>query len=126
MWQVDGVTEAEQSLLLYIAATPRLVSLLYDLDWLPEQLTEGSRARKMMLAIAEAWRDDRMHRAVPAANILALVRAFPLGHTAHWDEEGNAGQTCPLCIAQREAMRELEQTLVGIASPTPSSREICA
>ena len=50
--------EHNDELLKYINDRPALVSLLYDLDMLPEQLDEGSRDYGRMLLIAEAWRND--------------------------------------------------------------------
>lgn len=40
----------------YINDTPELLSLLYDIDMMPEQLKIGTREFCRMLAIAEAWR----------------------------------------------------------------------
>lgn len=42
------------TVITYINSTPELVSLLYDLDMLPEQLEEGSKDWKRMFILA-AW-----------------------------------------------------------------------
>jgi len=41
------------------------------------------------------------------ANVIQLVRNFPLGHTGHWDRKGNHGASCLLCQEQDKAIREL-------------------
>ncbi len=46
-----------QQLLQYVNNTPALLSLLYDLDLMPEQLERGSRDWVRMLMIAKAWKD---------------------------------------------------------------------
>lgn len=45
-------------LLHYIGDTPGLISLLYDLDLLPEQLKPGTDEWSRMLLIAETWRNS--------------------------------------------------------------------
>jgi len=45
----------ENELLLLINKEPLLLSLLCDLDLLPEQLEEGSREWAQMLVIADHW-----------------------------------------------------------------------
>ena len=45
-----------RQLLAYINETPPLLSLLYDLDWMPEQLERGGRDWFRMLMLAEAWK----------------------------------------------------------------------
>jgi hypothetical protein len=45
------------------------------------------------------------------ANAIRLVRAFPLGHAGHWDRSGNHGRSCPLCLEQDKAIRELLEAL---------------
>jgi hypothetical protein len=46
--------ESEIKLLAHINATPGLLSLLYDLGLMPEQLKEGSKQWEQMLTLA-AW-----------------------------------------------------------------------
>lgn len=47
-----------KDLMRYICDTPELLSLLYDLDLLPEQLEEGSKDYGRMLLITDAWRHE--------------------------------------------------------------------
>lgn len=63
------------------------------------------------------------------ARVIELVRRFPLGHTAHWDAQGNHGRTCPLCRAQSAAKQELLRVLQEPAAtdaPTPPALCECA
>ena len=48
------ITESHDSLIRYINDTPELLSLLYDLDLMPEQVAEKSRDYGRMLLLA-AW-----------------------------------------------------------------------
>jgi hypothetical protein len=45
-----------RELLSYINETPPLLSLLYDLDWMPEQLERGEHDWFRILMLAEAWK----------------------------------------------------------------------
>ncbi len=49
------ISKAERELLNYINDTPRLLSLLYDIDLLPEQ-TLNSKYWIKTLIIAEQWK----------------------------------------------------------------------
>lgn len=51
--------ETHGDLLKYINSTPELLSLLYDLDLLPEQLRDGSREYRQMLTLANWYRKTR-------------------------------------------------------------------
>lgn len=51
------LNENARELLRYINATPALLSLLYDIDMMPEQLTRGTSPWVNMLIIAAAFRD---------------------------------------------------------------------
>jgi hypothetical protein len=42
----------------YIKETPRLLSLLYDIDLLPEQTIDKPEHHIKTLRIAQAWRDN--------------------------------------------------------------------
>ena len=46
--------EAEKAILAYINSTPELLTLLYDLDLLPEQLKEGTEDWIRMIKLS-AW-----------------------------------------------------------------------
>jgi len=48
-----------KALLRYITDTPELLSLLYDIEWMPEQLEEGTADWCRMLIISEAWRNRK-------------------------------------------------------------------
>jgi len=50
---LDAIT---RPLLKYIEKTPKLLSFLYDLDLMPEQLDRKSRNWFRMLQIAEEWK----------------------------------------------------------------------
>ena len=45
-----------QPVLKYISETPELLSVLYDIDFLPEQLEEDSKDWCRMIMIAGAWK----------------------------------------------------------------------
>lgn len=47
-----------QNLYEYINNNPRLLSLLYDIDLLPEQTMDDPKLHIKTLRIADAWRDD--------------------------------------------------------------------
>jgi hypothetical protein len=49
------MNEQAKSLIAYINSTPYLVSLLYDLDLLPEQVESDSHDFRRMLIIANAF-----------------------------------------------------------------------
>ena len=46
-----------KELMLYINEDDGLMSLLYDMDLLPEQLEKGSRDWRRMLILSERWRE---------------------------------------------------------------------
>jgi hypothetical protein len=48
-----------QGLLAYICDTPALLSLLYDIDLLPEQ-TVNTADYRTTLAIADAWKNNEV------------------------------------------------------------------
>lgn len=50
----EELTQEELRLCRYISATPWLLSVLYDMNLLPEQLETGTRAWAQMLLIASA------------------------------------------------------------------------
>lgn len=54
--QREAATVIVKDLIQYINLTPGLLSLLYDLDLLPEQLNEGSADWKRMLTVASFYR----------------------------------------------------------------------
>jgi hypothetical protein len=47
------------ALLKYICDTPELLSLLYDIGMLPEQLRVGSEGWRKMILITAAWREAK-------------------------------------------------------------------
>lgn len=49
------IKELAQKLKIKINKTPGLLSVLYDLGWMPEQLDEGTREWGRMMMLAEAW-----------------------------------------------------------------------
>ena len=49
------ISQTESELLSYINDTPRLMSLLYDINLLPEQTMDSRHWRKTLI-IAEQWR----------------------------------------------------------------------
>jgi len=51
-------TRRVRQLMEYINATPALLSLLYDMDFMPEQLEPVSRNWFRMLMLAEAWKEN--------------------------------------------------------------------
>ena len=51
--------EEVRQLKLYLNETPELLSLLYDIDLLPEQLEDGSREWFHMILIIEAWKNRK-------------------------------------------------------------------
>lgn len=54
---MDPKEKHEQELLRFVNTQPLLISLLYDLDLLPEQLSDhSSKAWRQMLAIALHWK----------------------------------------------------------------------
>lgn len=59
----DTVEPLVRQLLAYINDTPTLLSLLYDLDWMPEQLERGGREWFRMLMLAEAWKANMPNNA---------------------------------------------------------------
>jgi hypothetical protein len=46
-----------RSLLRYVGETPELLSLLYDMDLMPEQLKERTHDWARMLLLAQAWKN---------------------------------------------------------------------
>ena len=52
----DTVDPFVRQLMQYINDTPPLLSLLYDMDFMPEQLEQGSHNWVRMLMLAEAWK----------------------------------------------------------------------
>ena len=48
-----------RELKLYINRTPELLSVLYDMNLLPEQLEEGTQDWGRMLMLAAAWRNRK-------------------------------------------------------------------
>lgn len=54
----DNVVEDRiKSLLSYANKTPELLSLLYDMDLLPEQLKQGTRDYSRMLMLINTWKN---------------------------------------------------------------------
>lgn len=49
----------EKSILDYISNTPVLLSLLYDMEMMPEQLKRGSLDWYRMLILAERWKSKK-------------------------------------------------------------------
>lgn len=54
------IRDEETALLNYISTTPSLLSLLYDIDLLPEQ-TMGKRDFGRTMMIAAYWRKEFQH-----------------------------------------------------------------
>lgn len=50
-----SIPESRAEMLAYINATPPLLSLLYDLDLMPEQVEEDSEDEERMFKIADHW-----------------------------------------------------------------------
>lgn len=48
----------ETPLLQFINDCPALLSLLYDMDWMPEQLKRGTREWILMLLLVEYWKNE--------------------------------------------------------------------
>ena len=72
----DTVEPLVRQLLGFINDTPPLLSLLYDLDWMPEQLERGSRDWFRMLMLAGAWKDN-MPNARPLGRRVSDVPSRP-------------------------------------------------
>jgi hypothetical protein len=50
------MNKIEQELINYLNETPRLLSLLYDIDLMPEQTMDSSKYWKKTLVIIEHWK----------------------------------------------------------------------
>ncbi|HUD73652.1 MAG TPA: hypothetical protein VMQ76_01165 [Terracidiphilus sp.] len=77
-------------------ANPELV------DWPRKVVAERDSAQAEAHRLNEQIRGERRI----LAKVTKLVRAFPIGHN-HWDKKMNYGRTCPLCIEQAHAIREI-------------------
>ena len=59
---VEGI---KQDILRYINATPQLLSLLYDMDLIPEQLEQGSKDFNRMMVLAVWHRHELAPKVSP-------------------------------------------------------------
>lgn len=53
---LDLVEDLAAALVKYANSTPKLLSLLYDMDLMPEEVAERSHDYFRMLVLIEAWR----------------------------------------------------------------------
>ena len=48
----------DKLLMYYMHATPRLMSLLYDMDLMPEQTVDNKREYLRTIMLIEAWKNN--------------------------------------------------------------------